>query len=480
MAPNGNGSKIIKLRSREFRIWLAHFGRKSLGKPIIASVLQTAITTLEGMAIHESEEHALYMRAASLNGALWYDLGDGRAVKIDKSGWEVSEKPPILFYRLQHQKPQVMPVKGGNFGEIFDLLPKPEDGGERLLLMAWLATSLMQGFPHPILLVHGEKGSRKTTLFKLIRRLIDPSLLETLSPQGDLREFTQQASHNYFLPLDNLSPIKKPFSNILCRTVTGEGFSKRELFSDDDDVIYSFQRMVGVNGINLVLSEPDALDRSVIINLAPPEEYEEDEPLFARFEAARPRLLGALFDIIVQAINQRERLGEIKGLESSRMAGFAKWGYAVTSALGIEAKDFIAALESNKHRQHDEVMDTSPVASVVAHFMEGFIGEWCGTPTTLFADLRRHAEGMKIDPNKKPFPQSVSWLWKRLEDVIPNLREQGIIVTRDRDNERLIHIAKPGSAAFEGTTDLGPGGQGYDLGNMPKVEVSNEVEGIPF
>ena len=30
------------------------------------------------------------------------------------------------------------------------------------------------------------------------------------------------------------------------------GFSKRELYSDDADVIYNFKRCVGLNGINIV------------------------------------------------------------------------------------------------------------------------------------------------------------------------------------------------------------------------------------
>lgn len=484
VAPNGHGGKIIKLRSREFKTWLAHIGWKGLGKPITAGVLQTVVTTLEGDAVHEGEEYALSMRVANYDNALWYDLGDGRAVKIDKQGWEVVNEPPILFYRQSHQKPQPTPVKGGKIEEVFSFLPEPSDGQEKLLLIAWLVTAVMQGFSHPILVLHGEKGSCKTTVFKLLRRLLDPSQLETLAPQGDLREFIQMASHNYFLPLDNLSPISSAFSDILCRVVTGEGFSKRELFSDDDDIVYSFQRVVGVNGINLVLHKPDVLDRSLLINLEPPKKYEGEEELYARFEQGRPRLLGTLFDTIALTIKHQDKAKEVQGLEGYRMAGFAKWGCAVVSALGMEVKDFIAALEANRQRQQNEVMDTSPVAMVVARFMALNQDVWQGTPTELLKELRKVANQLEIDPDKKPFPQDVNWLWKRLEEVVPNLREQGIVVSRDKDNKRSIHITK--SAIAETNVDNGPDGKGYDLSNLPKIEEDtgqsdkNQVPGILF
>jgi hypothetical protein len=338
-----NGAEIIKLHSKDFRIWLAHLGWNRLNKPISPNILQTVASTLEGKAVHEGPKHELHLRVANYDGAIWYDLGTGSVVKISKGGWEIVSDPPILFYRLSHQTPQVTPVAGGDIHEIFRFLPEPPDGNEKLLLVVWLVTALLPGFSHPILLVHGEKGSRKTTLFKLLRALIDPSVLETMTAQSDVAGFVQQASHNYFLPLDNLSPVHHNFSDILCRVVTGEGFSKRELYSDDDDIIYSFQRLVGVNGINMVLDKPDVLDRSLIINLIPPEKYETEEKLFGQFNDSKPRLLGALFDLMVMIMRVYDDMGEISGLERYRMASFVKWGCAAEAFGELSAK--MTALE---------------------------------------------------------------------------------------------------------------------------------------
>ncbi len=44
-----------------------------------------------------------------------------------------------------------------------------------------------------------------------------------------------------------MSRINDWISDLFCRAVTGGGFSKRVLFSHDDDYIYSFKRCIGFN-----------------------------------------------------------------------------------------------------------------------------------------------------------------------------------------------------------------------------------------
>jgi hypothetical protein len=43
---------------------------------------------------------------------LWYDLTNKawQAVKVTRSGWEIVDKPPILFRRYSHHKPQILPA----------------------------------------------------------------------------------------------------------------------------------------------------------------------------------------------------------------------------------------------------------------------------------------------------------------------------------------------------------------------------------
>jgi hypothetical protein len=43
--------------------------------------------------------------------------------------------------------------------------------------------------------------------------------------------------------------------------------SKRQLYTDDDDVLYQFIRCIGLNGITLVANKADILDRAIIAEL---------------------------------------------------------------------------------------------------------------------------------------------------------------------------------------------------------------------
>ena len=95
--------------------------------------------------------------------------------------------------------------------------------------------------PKPVLMLHGEQGFAKSTLQELIKCTVDPSSIISLTYPRDINEFVQQLSHNYIAYYDNVSFIRDWISDQICRAVTGSGFSKRELYSDDSDIIYNFK-----------------------------------------------------------------------------------------------------------------------------------------------------------------------------------------------------------------------------------------------
>ena len=49
--------------------------------------------------------------------------------------------------------------------------------------------------------------------------------------------------------------------------VTGIGHTKRQHYTDDEDTIYEYKRPICLNGINVALTESDALDRSISVKL---------------------------------------------------------------------------------------------------------------------------------------------------------------------------------------------------------------------
>src|SRR5215204_4062650 len=145
----------------------------------------------------------------------------------------------------------------------------------------------------------------------MIKMLVDPSIVLTLTFPRDINELIQKLSHNYIAYFDNVSVIKEWISDALCRGVTGSGFSKRQLYTDDDDIIYNFRRCIGFNGINLGATKADLLDRGIIIQLEriPKERRRKLEDIWNDFEILRPQLLAYIFNILVKVLQIKKEGG---------------------------------------------------------------------------------------------------------------------------------------------------------------------------
>ena len=111
-------------------------------------------------------------------------------------------------------------------------------------------------------------------------------------------------------------------SDALCRAVTGKGFSKRALYTDDEDVIQTYRRCVGLNGINVAAHKPDLLDRSILFVLDPilASQRKWEQQFWSEFEDIRPLLFGAILDGLSRAMALRDSI-QLEGLP--RMADFA-------------------------------------------------------------------------------------------------------------------------------------------------------------
>lgn len=297
---------------------------------------------LEGIAFYDGPSHKLANRVTRQDGAVYYDLADAswNAVRIAPDGWSLCPKAPILFRRYAHQRPQVQPARDGDVRAVLRFLNVQVE--DQLLLLTWLVAAFVPDIPHPIPDFHGEKGAGKSVGQRVLRRLIDPSAVESLTFPSDVRELVQQLSHHYAPIYDNVDSLSPWLSDVLCRAVTGEGFSKRELYSDDDDVIYSYRRVVMLNGINVVARRPDLLDRTILIGLEriSRDARLEEAEFWSAFEAQRPRILGGIFDTLSAALRVYPSVRP-KALE--RMADYTRFGAAIAIALGHSAEEFLAA-----------------------------------------------------------------------------------------------------------------------------------------
>lgn len=450
IAYDGNGSDVSKIRSGTTKLWFARYGHTQLGKVPSTDAINRATETLAAYAHFDGEQHALEVRSVYNKEGLWYDLG-GSAVHVTAKQWEVTEQPPIIFRRFPHQKPQVIPERGGDLRTLLDYV-NITDEAEKLLFLVYIVAAFIPDYPHPLLVLHGIQGAGKTTPMTAMKDLVDPSSLrEGFSMLSKESDFAQIAYHHYFLFFDNLSTMPEAFSDTLARAVTGAGFSKREHYTNDDDVIYRFQRTIALNSVNQVVYKSDLLDRSILLHLA---RISDDNRIpsklfWANFERDLPHILGAIFDVLVKALAlyptvQLDKL--------PRMADFARYGYAIAEAAGFSGEAFMQAYYANIVTQHDEAIEANPVAQAIMEFIKDQTA-WTGTPSELYSVLTPIAFKLGVSQSRG-WPKDAPRLGRVLEILTPNLAAKGIVLERSRAQQRLITITN--TAVVTDVADVTP------------------------
>jgi hypothetical protein len=132
--------------------------------------------------------------------------------------------------------------------------------------------------PFLVLVLNGEQGSAKSTLVKILRALIDPNLAPLRTAPKEERDLMVSAKNAWIISFDNLSYLPPWLSDAICRLATGGGLGTRELYTDNEEIIFEARRPVIFNGIEELATQADLLDRSVILSLAEiPDEKRRDE-----------------------------------------------------------------------------------------------------------------------------------------------------------------------------------------------------------
>jgi hypothetical protein len=227
--------------------------------------------------------------------------------------------------------PLPAPVAGGSIEMLRSFLNVRSDS-DFVLVVAWLLACLRHRGPYPVLVLSGEQGSAKSSFSAILRSLIDPNVAPLRALPRDDRDLFIAANNGHVLVFDNVSGLRAWISDTLCRLATGGGFSVRQLYTDQDEVLFNAARPVILNGIEQIVTRPDLADRAMSLTLEPIPEHRrrpEDE-LWPRVEVARPRILGVLLDAAVEGL---KRLPTTHLPELPRMADFAKWASACETAL---------------------------------------------------------------------------------------------------------------------------------------------------
>jgi putative DNA primase/helicase len=442
--PVGSHRENAPIRSSRFRHWLTLQYLDEHETAPAKNAMDGCLNAAEARAVAQGPRYTAFIRMAEHQGRLYLDLCDDgwRAIECTKNGWTIVDRVPVKFVRREGMLP----------------LPKPEQvteqcsGIEELrsffgnlsqahfaLVVAWLMSCLRDTGVYPVLMVHGESGSGKTVLTKLLMDLIDPRAEKALSIPKDDRALIVFAKQTYLIGFENISVIPAWFSDALCRLASGDSFVAVKLYTDDELAVHKAKRPIVLNGIPRLAEREDLASRTFAVSLPPMTADRVTEPdLLERWRLAKPRILAGLLDGVCSALRNIE---SVRLPEEPRLIGALKWATAAEANFGFDDGETFNAYRESARETIQAAFEADIVAIVLASFIRNSTTKcWEGSPTQLFGEINAHAS--EVQRKMKSWPASPAGLTNRIERAAPVLRSQGVVVERRHAHAaRLITIA---------------------------------------
>jgi hypothetical protein len=438
------GERLLeeKLRAEYGRRYWTEVNGGRVPAVVTSSSLNEGIGLMRGLAAYRDEIiPALRVGGVSEDGKLeevWVDLcnRDWELVSVTRKGWcLVTEgKPKVKFIRRAGMMALPIPRKG-NIRDLKRFINVKEE--DFVVEVGWLAGALKPTGPYPPQFIVGVAGAAKTTGSKMIVDIVDPNSVG-VRPWTNKEDDMYIAAYNSWLPAyDNMLDLPTEVADVISRLSTGVGYAKRLLRTDSDQFMMRACRPILINGILPDMAgRSDLIDRAIVIELTALDEDAQrfEEELWAEFQEAKPRIIGALLDGVAGALQNYKAI-DLKGYGRVRMADFARWAEAACRAMGFREGEFLEAFVANQAKAMRVVFERDPMAKAIALFMQDR-GIWVGNTKPLFEEVVNSIQeaGQSELMEEENWPSSASWFGRDLRKSAAVLRKVcGIKIEFDLD-----------------------------------------------
>lgn len=413
--------QVLHVWSKAFNEWLSFAHYRDSDRAPSETALKTALATLSGQAKFVGVEKAVHLRVANTEpGVYWLDLCDEawRAVRIDRHGWAVhqgGEAP--LFARSGSMRPLPDPMPGGDLSALWELVNIPE--ADRVMVAAWLVESLRPDTAYPVLLMFGGQGTGKSSTHSMLRDLFDPNQVNLRAAPKSVDDMWVAARSSHVVSYENLSHLTPQQQDTLCTVATGGGTATRTLYTTADETVIRVKRPVMLNGIAAVITAQDLIDRAVLIELPTVTHRRTGGAIEEAFDAERPRVIGALLDLFVQALAVLPSV-EIPADKLPRMADFTLMGEAVARVMGKAPGEFLAGYTAMRVESVHRTIEASPVGAALVAMLEACPHGFDGT----IKDLMQALDDYR--PSGEAWPMSAKGMGDALRRLATSMKLIGV------------------------------------------------------
>ncbi|MFE3632335.1 hypothetical protein [Streptomyces goshikiensis] len=229
------------------------------------------------------------------------DIGRGSAaVTVTRDGWGVSTADTSSpgFLRTSATEFMPVPVPGGSLTELRQLLNVGAQ--DWTTVKTWLLAALLPDINRPALVLSGPQRSGKTVTVTILEDLIDPGSRSRRLPEGR-NEWTAARGVARVVGFDDVSHLLDWQLDALCAAATSRVMSRCGV--EESLPVGAYDRAFILSG-HLTLDElrPDLRERTVAVELPQLAELRPESELWEAWLEARPRILGALLDLLVAVL----------------------------------------------------------------------------------------------------------------------------------------------------------------------------------
>jgi hypothetical protein len=191
------------------------------------------------------------------------------------------------------------------------------------------------------------------------------------------------------------------------------------LYTNKEESLIEVKRPVVLNGISVLVTAQDLLDRTLHIDLPRILKRKTEKEIDLELEENRERIWGGLLDLLTKAL---EILPSVKIEQENlpRMADFSFLGEAVYRASGKAEGAFLSDYSRNRSEGVHRTIDSSPVASKLIELLEvSWNQEFRGTIGSLYEELNERTH------HEEAWPKSARGFGSALRRLAPSLRTLG-------------------------------------------------------
>jgi hypothetical protein len=455
---------ILKVDSKVFRDYVSARCWKESQFVAAKESLNSAINIFEGTARSAGDERNVFLRIAELDGVYFLDLCDTRnqVVRIDENGWELVSDPKVMFYQSQNMRPLPEPLAGGDYSKLWDFVNIPEayQGVLTVLLLEWLRDNTTQ----PLLELIGEQGCGKSLITKFIRKLIDPNRVPLRGISQKVEDTFILASNSHLQTIENASYLKNILQDALCSLSTGGGFAARKLYTDGDEAALDLRKPVLMNGIDVLVTRPDLLDRTIHINLPRLKHRVVESELEKNFEKSIPDILGGLLDLFSKALGVIPDIN-IAPQDLPRLGDFGILGEAVYKVQGKPEEKFLKEFSAMRKNAVLRILEATPLGSLIQELVIKE-GDSKGTFKDLLEKLRASDQNSKL-------PTTPKALADKLRRLAPALRESGFQIDFPEERKEDGYHVEISKTLKTSTASTGNNGNSESNPELPELPVLN-------